>query len=96
MDICLCPKCTEQVVSKLTPNDVYLLHELKDKTTAQTGATRDEVFAKLKDTMSVFQLGQSLMRMEFVGFISSLKSGKTTYYHITQSGIVVLNILSNQ
>lgn len=90
----LCNRCIEQIVKKLTPNDIYVLHELKDRVAAQTGANREELFKNLKNTMSIFQLSQSLMRLELVGLIDGMKIGKFTFYHITSEGLTALDILN--
>jgi predicted transcriptional regulator len=94
--VTLCKNCLEQIISKLTPNDVYVLYRLRDKTNGMTGDTRSQIFETLSDRMSVFQLSQSLMRLELVGLIGEFKAGKNTLYFITQNGQSVLGILSNQ
>ncbi len=92
----LCINCISGLIDKLTPNDIYVLHELKDKTTAQTGETKKELFNELKDVMTVFQLQQALMRLGLLGFIGSQRYGRTIHYHITPSGLAVLDILSSR
>jgi hypothetical protein len=92
----LCRKCIEQVVKKLTPNDIYVLHELKDSVVVQTGASKKELLESLKNIMSIFQLSQALMRLELVGFVDGMKIGKSTAYYITSEGLLALDILSNR
>lgn len=92
----LCTNCISGLTEKLTPNDIYLLHELKDKTTAQTGESKKNIYKELESVMTIFQLQQAIMRMKLLGFIGSQRYGKTIYYHITASGLVVLDILSRR
>lgn len=92
----LCPNCIEKITEKLTPNDIYVLHQLQDKAVAQTGETKKEIFESLEDSMTDFQLYQALMRMEFLGFIGTQKRGRSMIYYIKESGIIALNILSER
>lgn len=92
----LCRSCLMEIISKLTPNDVYVLYRLRDKTDGKTGENRSQLYEALADRMSIFQLSQALMRMELLGFINSFKVGKTFNYYITNNGLAVLEILSKQ
>ncbi|NLZ52087.1 MAG: hypothetical protein GX892_02880 [Thermoanaerobacteraceae bacterium] len=92
----LCSNCISEVLDKLTPNDIYLLHELKERTTAQLGDTRQGILERLSKVMSVFQLQQALIRMELLGLIGKQRYGKTMHYYITDSGLLVLEILSSR
>ena len=92
----LCSDCISGVLDKLTPNDIYLLHELKDKTTAQLGDSRKTLYDALKEVMSTFQLQQAIIRMELLGLIGTQKYGNAMHYYITDTGLVVLDILSRR
>ena len=92
----LCSNCVLKLIDKLAPNDIYLLHKLQEKITAQLGESRTELYSELKDVMSMFQLQQAIMRMELLGFIGTRKYGKTMHYYITDSGLLVLDILSKK
>lgn len=92
----LCRQCIEKAVKKLAPNDIYVLHELKDRNAPQTGASRKELLASLNGTMSVFQLAQALMRLGLLGFIGEAKFGSSMVYYITAEGLLALEILKRQ
>lgn len=91
----LCSQCLNKLVNKLTPKDIYVLYDLKS-TTPQSGETRSEINERLHENMSIFQLAQSLMRVELLGLVDELKSGKIIYYFITSEGKEILNILSKK
>lgn len=91
-----CNQCTINIIEKLTPNDIYLLHELQERNTPQTGKTRKEILNSLKESMSVFQLQQAIMRMELLGLVGSQKQGISRCYHITESGIYALSYLDSK
>lgn len=90
----LCDHCLERTMKKLTPNDVFVLHELKDYQTPQTGAVKAEIYDSLIDTLSHFQLTQALMRLELLGLIGSMRVGRQTFYYCTDSGHSMLELLS--
>lgn len=92
----LCHQCISDIMDRMTPYDVYILNELRDKTTAQLGANRDELSNLLGGNMSIFQISQSLLRLELVGFVGKLKSGRVEHFHITANGLAVLGALSKQ
>lgn len=92
----LCDHCVQGVISKLTPNDIYALHELQEHNKPQAGISKKELQIRLQEQMSVFQLGQVMLRLELLGMISIFRSGKIFYYSITESGLRALAILKNE
>ena len=84
----------QRIIRKLTPNDIYILHALREKTTPQLGLTRDEI--KSDTDKSDFNIFLSINRLELVDLIDTLKVGKTNQYSISDLGIRVLEILSNE
>lgn len=91
-----CNDCIHNLISKLTPNDIYVLYKLADKSTVQTGESKNEIFKDLKDVMSAFQLQQALMRMDLIGLVDSQRQGRVIHYHITNNGSAVLQILDSE
>lgn len=89
----LCPDCIEQMVKKLTPNDIYVLHELVEHDRPQTGIPKSDLLQRFAGQISDFQLGQAFMRLNLIGFIHVFRSGKVFYYSITESGIAALEHL---
>lgn len=82
----------ERILPKLTPNDIYVLHTLSDKTTPQLGMTRSEI--KNNTDKSDFNIFLCINRLELVGFINTLKVERTNQYSISYLGLKVLEILS--
>lgn len=89
----------EEIVQKLVPIDIFILDELKDKSTPQLGINKNDLLNKLKSNnvdSSIFKVSQSLIRLEFVNCIATLKSSNTNLYYITENGLISLNILDNK
>jgi len=91
----LCQRCLFQLASNLPPNEIYVLHELEEVNTPQFGLSRAEIYEKLNKQLSVFQLGQALIRLELLGFVKSVRFSKTVY-SITDLGLNALAVLASK
>lgn len=92
----LCSKCLEEIISRLTPDDIVLLHSLKDNTSAQTGLTRRELITIHGERMSPHQLDVALNRLHLVGCVAGLKVSRSINHYLTPDGLKVLQQLKNQ
>ena len=91
----LCEQCVLSVISKLVPNDIFILNQLKDKVVPLAGVTRGDLSKALNDLMSDFQIQQALMRMDLIGFVGSQQQGRIWVYHITPDGLLALEYLKS-
>jgi len=89
----MCNGCIMQVLKKLTNIDVSVLSYLSDKTFAQTGESRAQILKTSGINASSFQIAQALMRLEIVGLINTVKSGKRENHYITTAGLKALDTL---
>jgi len=83
----------QNVLKRLTSVDVMVLNYLSDKVYPQIGESRAQILAFSGIGISSFQLSQALMKLEVLGFVNSLKVGKTHNYYIASAGTKILNLL---